>query len=57
MEFSHRKSPDLVECLLKLSDLGHYQQVSELLKFPVQHCPDILVINILQTNVRQLYRL
>lgn len=47
----YRKSAELVEALLKLSDLGHYQQVSELFKFPVQHCPDLLVINLLQTSV------
>jgi len=46
-----RRSPELVEFLLKLSDLGHYQQVSELFKFPVQACPDILVLNLLQAAV------
>ena len=49
--YLYRKSAELVEALLKLSDLGHYQQVSELFKFPVQHCPDLLVINLLQTSV------
>ena len=52
--YLYRKSAELVEALLKLSDLGHYQQVSELFKFPVQHCPDLLVINLLQTSVRKI---
>ncbi|XP_060561916.1 CCR4-NOT transcription complex subunit 1-like [Ruditapes philippinarum] len=42
------KSLDLVEVLLRLSEVGHYQQVSELFKFPVQNCPDMLVLALLQ---------
>ncbi|KAL4234231.1 CCR4-NOT transcription complex subunit 1 [Mactra antiquata] len=42
------KSLDLVEILLRLSEVGHYQQVSELFKFPVQNCPDMLVLALLQ---------
>ncbi|KAJ8302566.1 hypothetical protein KUTeg_018962 [Tegillarca granosa] len=42
------KSLDLVESLLRLSDAGHYQQVSELFKFPIQNCPDMLVLALLQ---------
>lgn len=42
------KSLDLVEVLLRLSEVGHYQQVSELFKFPVQNCPDMLVLSLLQ---------
>lgn len=42
------KSKDLVECLLRLSEAGHYQAVSELFKFPMQHCPDMLVLALLQ---------
>lgn len=42
------KSLDLVESLLRLSEAGHYQQVSELFKFPIQNCPDMLVLALLQ---------
>ena len=45
---SHRKSLDLVEALIRLSDAGHYQPVVELFKFPLQHCPDVLVFALLQ---------
>lgn len=37
--------------LLRLSEVGHYQQVSELFKFPVQNCPDMLVLALLQITV------
>ncbi|KAL3860717.1 hypothetical protein ACJMK2_010802 [Sinanodonta woodiana] len=47
-EIATWKSLDLVECLLRLSEAGHYQQVSELYKFPVQNCPDMLVLALLQ---------
>ena len=39
---------DLVESLLRLSEAGHYQQISELFKFPIQHCPDMLLMDLLQ---------
>ncbi|XP_062589790.1 CCR4-NOT transcription complex subunit 1-like isoform X3 [Saccostrea cucullata] len=42
------KSLDLVETLLRLSDSGHYQTVSELFKIPIQNCPDMLVLALLQ---------
>lgn len=42
------KCLDLVEVLLLLSESGHYQQVSELFKYPLQHCPDVLVLTLLQ---------
>lgn len=42
------RSLDLVETLLRLSEAGHYQQVSELFKFPIQNCPDMLVLALLQ---------
>uniref|UniRef100_T1ISW7 CCR4-NOT transcription complex subunit 1 n=1 Tax=Strigamia maritima TaxID=126957 RepID=T1ISW7_STRMM len=43
------KSLDLIDTLLYLSE-GHYTQVQELFKFPVQHCPDMLVLGLLQIN-------
>ncbi|KAL5022887.1 hypothetical protein ScPMuIL_002042 [Solemya velum] len=42
------KSLDLVETLLRLSDAGHHQQITELFKFPLQNCPDMLVLALLQ---------
>ncbi|XP_064641680.1 CCR4-NOT transcription complex subunit 1-like isoform X3 [Lineus longissimus] len=47
-EIATWKSLDLVETLLRLSEAGHYQLVSELFKFPIQHCPDMLVLALLQ---------
>lgn len=44
-----RRSLDLIEILLYLADRGHYQEVQELLKVPIQHCPDVLYLGILQT--------
>lgn len=40
----------LVEVLLSVSECGFYQQVQELFKFPVQNCPDILVLALLQCS-------
>jgi CCR4-NOT transcription complex subunit 1 len=42
------KSKQLVECLLRLSESGHCSSVSKLFKFPMQHCPDMLVLALLQ---------
>ncbi|ESO94093.1 hypothetical protein LOTGIDRAFT_239532 [Lottia gigantea] len=44
------KSLDLVETLLRLSEVGHYQQIHDLMKVPIQKCPDILVLALLQTK-------
>lgn len=48
----------LVELLLYASERGYYIQVHDLFKFPIQHCPDILLLALLQisppiTMVRQ----
>lgn len=48
-----RKSLALVETLLRLSDSGHYQTVSELFKIPIQNCPDMLVLALLQITVNR----
>lgn len=44
------KSRDLTECLLRLSEAGHYAAASELFTFPVQHCPDLLLLALLQAQ-------
>ena len=54
-EIATWKSLDLVETLLRLSEQGQYQQVSELFKFPIQHCPDMLVLALLQITVSGKY--
>lgn len=46
----HRKSLDLVESLLRLSELGQYEQVKQLFGFPIKHCPDMLVLALLQIS-------
>lgn len=48
----------LVELLLYASERGYYGQVLELFKMPLQHCPDVLMLTLLQiappiTAVRQ----
>lgn len=44
-----RKSLDLIEILLQLSDEGLYSNVMELFTFhPVAHCPDLLLLGLLQ---------
>lgn len=47
---AYRRSLDLIQTLLYLADRGLYIQVQELLKFPMQHCPDVLVLGLLQIN-------
>lgn len=46
-----RRSLNLVETLLRLSDSGHYQPVFEAFKLPMSKCPDVLVLALLQTSV------
>lgn len=47
---SCRKSLDLVESLLRLSEVGQYEQVKQLFGFPIKHCPDMLVLALLQIS-------
>ena len=47
-----RKSLDLVEVLLKLSETGKYEQVKSLFSFPNKHCPDMLLLALLQVQVK-----
>ncbi|MEQ2171039.1 hypothetical protein GOODEAATRI_006568, partial [Goodea atripinnis] len=47
---SRRKSLDLVESLLRLSEVGQYEQVKQLFNFPIKHCPDMLVLALLQIS-------
>lgn len=44
------RSLNLVELLLHMSERGLYPQSQDLFKFPVQHCPDVLVLALLQIN-------
>uniref|UniRef100_A0AAQ6A8T8 CCR4-NOT transcription complex subunit 1 n=1 Tax=Amphiprion ocellaris TaxID=80972 RepID=A0AAQ6A8T8_AMPOC len=41
---------DLVESLLRLSEVGQYEQVKQLFSFPIKHCPDMLVLALLQIS-------
>jgi len=45
---SYRKSLDLVDILLQLADEGFQTLVLELFKFPMQYCPDLLLLGLLQ---------
>ncbi|ESO03541.1 hypothetical protein HELRODRAFT_157038 [Helobdella robusta] len=44
------KSMDLINLLLQLSEVGFHQQVHDLLKNPMSHCPDQLLLGILQSS-------
>ncbi|KAG8177929.1 hypothetical protein JTE90_000793 [Oedothorax gibbosus] len=45
---SNWKSLDLIETLLYLSETPYFKD--ELFKFPVAHCPDLLVLGLIQTS-------
>lgn len=49
-EMSAWKSLHLVEVLIYLADSGLYPLVSEIFKIPIQHCPDVLFMALLQIN-------
>lgn len=49
-EIATWKSLDLVESLLRLSEVGQYDQVKQLFSFPIKHCPDMLVLALLQIS-------
>ncbi|KAM9815707.1 CCR4-NOT transcription complex subunit 1 isoform X9 [Syngnathus typhle] len=49
-EIATWKSLDLVESLLRLSEVGQYEQVKQLFSFPIKHCPDMLVMALLQIS-------
>ncbi|XKL59833.1 hypothetical protein PGB90_000849 [Kerria lacca] len=44
------RSLDLIDLLMHLADRGLITQVQEIMKYPVQHCPDFLSLGLLQTN-------
>ena len=46
-----RKSLNLSETLLRLAEAGHYETVKSLFAFPLKHCPDVLLLALLQINV------
>jgi len=52
-----RKSLDLIDILLQLADEGFQALVLELFKFPVQYCPDLLLLGLLQIVRIILFRL
>ena len=45
------RSLNLLETLLTLSEAGVYSNCVELFKFPITHCPDLLLLGLLQLNV------
>lgn len=49
-EMSAWKSLHLIEVLIYLADSGLYPHVSEIFKIPIQHCPDVLFMALLQIN-------
>ncbi|KAM9302308.1 CCR4-NOT transcription complex subunit 1 [Gastrophryne carolinensis] len=49
-EIATWKSLDLIESLLRLAEVGQYEQVKQLFNYPIKHCPDMLVLALLQIN-------
>ncbi|KAG8437274.1 hypothetical protein GDO86_008106 [Hymenochirus boettgeri] len=49
-EIATWKSLDLIESLLRLAEVGQYEQVKQLFAYPIKHCPDMLVLALLQIN-------
>lgn len=49
-ELANWRNVTLVELLLTMSELGLYPQVQELFKVPLQNCPDVLVLTLLQIS-------
>uniref|UniRef100_A0A3Q1AGF5 CCR4-NOT transcription complex subunit 1 n=1 Tax=Amphiprion ocellaris TaxID=80972 RepID=A0A3Q1AGF5_AMPOC len=39
-----------LDSLLRLSEVGQYEQVKQLFSFPIKHCPDMLVLALLQIS-------
>jgi CCR4-NOT transcription complex subunit 1 len=50
-EINSWKSVHLVEVLLFIAENGFYNQVLEIIKYPLTHCPDILFMGLLQTSL------
>ncbi|XP_077542745.1 CCR4-NOT transcription complex subunit 1 isoform X6 [Haemaphysalis longicornis] len=49
-DIANWKSLDLIETLLNLSEKVQYtSHIHDIFKYPVQHCPDLLMLGILQT--------
>lgn len=46
-EISNWRCTELGQVLMQLADSGHLGVVQELLKFPVQNCPDLLLLTLL----------
>uniref|UniRef100_A0A0A9WXP9 CCR4-NOT transcription complex subunit 1 n=1 Tax=Lygus hesperus TaxID=30085 RepID=A0A0A9WXP9_LYGHE len=44
------RSMELIELVMHLAERGHYQEVHELIKVPIQHCPDVLMLGLLQIS-------
>lgn len=46
-----RYSLSLIESLLYLADQGHYKEVLNIFNVPMQHCPEVLFLAIIRTQV------
>lgn len=49
-ELANWRNINLVELLLTISECGLYPPVQELFKMPLQNCPDVLVLTLLQIS-------
>ena len=48
-----RYSLSLIDSLLYLADQGHYKEVLNIFSVPMQHCPEVLFLAIIRTQVRK----
>lgn len=40
---------ELIELVMHLAERGHYKEVHELITVPMNHCPDVLTLGLLQS--------
>lgn len=58
-QFGHKNhawlSLDLLEVLCLLSERGHASTVRPMLKHPLEHCPEVLLLGMAHINVLEMY--
>lgn len=58
-QFGHKNhawlSLDLLEVLCLLAERGHASTVRSMLKHPLEHCPEVLLLGMAHINVLEMY--
>ncbi len=52
-----RRSLSLIESLLHLAEQGHYEEVLDMMKQPMKHCPEILFLGVIRTQVQYIHNI